>query len=279
MKNRVKALLLAGCLTVSMLSIGAYAQEASQNASTEETILETEEAAAEEAAVEETAEVSVQGSYENLQERTVEFLHSVTGKTMEDLEADVASGDSEKKIVAVNWATVMEDLGTLTECTYNEEASSQEEKTSILVYDCEYDGVDKDTTVSVTAVYTNIFGDIRLTDMNWNVTRPMSQLMGEAALNTVMGVGIVFAVLLFLSLLISQLHWIPDIIDKRKAQNTPPAPAPVAVSEPEPEYEEDVTDDEELVAVIAAAIAAAEEKPVDGFVVRSIKKAGRRSWA
>ena len=44
------------------------------------------------------------------------------------------------------------------------------------------------------------------------------------------------------------------------------APAPVVIQE-EPE-----TDDGELVAVIAAAIAAAEGTSADGFVVRSIRR-------
>ena len=37
-------------------------------------------------------------------------------------------------------------------------------------------------------------------------------------------------------------------------------------------------DDGELVAVIAAAIAASENTSTDGFVVRSIKKANRKKW-
>ena len=43
--------------------------------------------------------------------------------------------------------------------------------------------------------------------------------------------------------------------------------------------EEDLTDDLELVAVIAAAIAASEgAATTDGFVVRSIKRANTRKW-
>ena len=39
-----------------------------------------------------------------------------------------------------------------------------------------------------------------------------------------------------------------------------------------PVVEEELTDDEELVAVITAAIAAADESVSDGFVVRSIRR-------
>ena len=48
----------------------------------------------------------------------------------------------------------------------------------------------------------------------------------------------------------------------------PAAPAPVAAAE----------DDAELVAVIAAAIAAAEGTSTDGFVVRSIKRRKSNRW-
>ena len=45
----------------------------------------------------------------------------------------------------------------------------------------------------------------------------------------------------------------------------------------EPE-EENLTDDLELVAVITAAIAAAEETSTDGLVVRSIRRVGTSKW-
>jgi Na+-transporting methylmalonyl-CoA/oxaloacetate decarboxylase gamma subunit len=42
--------------------------------------------------------------------------------------------------------------------------------------------------------------------------------------------------------------------------------------------EEELSDDTELVAVIAAAIAAYEGTSADGFQVRSIKRAGTNKW-
>ena len=50
-------------------------------------------------------------------------------------------------------------------------------------------------------------------------------------------------------------------------------PAPVAAP-----VVEDVSDDTELVAVISAAIAAAEGTSTDGFVVRSIKRRTSNKW-
>ena len=53
------------------------------------------------------------------------------------------------------------------------------------------------------------------------------------------------------------------------------AAVPVAVA---PVEEEELADDGELVAVIAAAIAASENTSTDSFVVRSIRKANKRKW-
>ncbi len=92
----------------------------------------------------------------------------------------------------------------------------------------------------------------------------------KAALNTVIGMGTVFVVLIFISFIISLLKHVNKIGKKEepKKENTP---APVAqVEEVEDDSEE--VDDLELVAVITAAIAASENTPADGLVVRSIKK-------
>ncbi len=99
----------------------------------------------------------------------------------------------------------------------------------------------------------------------------MSELMTKAALNTVLGMGTVFAVLILISLLISCFNFIPKIQEKfrGKAAQLESAPAPVKAAEPAAEVEE--TDDTELIAVIAAAIAASEGAvSADGYVVRSI---------
>ena len=45
-----------------------------------------------------------------------------------------------------------------------------------------------------------------------------------------------------------------------------------------PEVSEDVTEDTELAAVIAAAIAASEGTSADGFIVRSIKRRKSNKW-
>lgn len=98
----------------------------------------------------------------------------------------------------------------------------------------------------------------------------MSELMTKAALNTVLGMGTVFAVLILISILISSFNLIPKIQKKfqKKPELEETSQAAVQTAPVTTVKEED---DTELIAVIAAAIAASEgAASADGYVVRSI---------
>ena len=118
-----------------------------------------------------------------------------------------------------------------------------------------------------------------VTLLSWEVKDSFSANVGKAGMNTLIGLGTVFVVLLFLTFIISQIHWIPDLLGRKKEVKSaaPSEPAPAAVSAPAVEEVLEETDDLELIAVISAAIAASEQAPADGFVVRSIRKRGRKS--
>jgi sodium pump decarboxylase gamma subunit len=95
--------------------------------------------------------------------------------------------------------------------------------------------------------------------------------LADAGINTLLGMGTAFAVLILISLIISLF----PIIGKIGKKPATPAPANKPAAAPEVVEEEDLSDDDELVAVIAAAIAAYEGSTSasgDGFVVRSIRK-------
>ncbi len=108
----------------------------------------------------------------------------------------------------------------------------------------------------------------------------IGEILQKAGLNTVLGMGTTFVVLIFLSFIIWLLKFIPALEKKfRKSpetasssEETMTAPAPVPASEA------DLTDDTELAAVIAAAVAASEGTSPDGFVVRSIKRRKSNKW-
>ena len=107
--------------------------------------------------------------------------------------------------------------------------------------------------------------------------------MKNAALNTLMGIGTVFVILAMLIFLISLFKYIPALEEKfknkGKAESTQAAaPAPAAVAAP---VVEEASNDDELAAVISAAIAAYEAEAggsTDGFVVRSIKRRPSNKW-
>jgi len=107
------------------------------------------------------------------------------------------------------------------------------------------------------------------------------EILQKAGLNTVIGMGTVFVVLIFISCIIALLPKLTGLITnfskkkeepvKEAAKAAPAAAAPVAV-------QEELADDLELVAVISAAIAAYTGTSSDGFVVRSIKRSDRNKW-
>ncbi len=104
------------------------------------------------------------------------------------------------------------------------------------------------------------------------------EILKKAGLNTILGMGTVFVVLIFISFIISLFEKIPALeakFRKKEAAPAAPAPAPAAAAEPVPAAQ---ADDSELIAVIAAAIAAAEGTTTDGFVVRSIKRRKSNKW-
>ena len=118
--------------------------------------------------------------------------------------------------------------------------------------------------------------DLVLLSIATNVTYTFGETMTKAALNTLMGMGTVFAVLILIIALISSFALIPKIQaafsgKEEEPKVATPKAAPV-VKQEEVVYE-DLTDDAELVAVIAAAIAAYEGSgSASNYVVRSLKR-------
>ena len=118
------------------------------------------------------------------------------------------------------------------------------------------------------------------TSLTVSVQYSMGKTLQRAGLNTLMGIGTVFVMLILLSLLISLFRFIPNPEAKKaaeaKAAKVAKEAEAAAIAQTAPaQAEENLADDGELVAVIAAAIAAAEGTTTDGFVVRSIRKVKR----
>lgn len=108
-----------------------------------------------------------------------------------------------------------------------------------------------------------------VTDVNVDLVYTLGEKMEKAALNTLMGMGTVFTVLILISLIIYCFRFIGDLQNLGKKKQTEETAAPVAPAVVE---EAPLTDDLELIAVISAAIAASEGTSTDAFVVRSIHR-------
>lgn len=105
------------------------------------------------------------------------------------------------------------------------------------------------------------------------------EIMGKAAANTLMGMGTVFIVLIFISLIIGRLSSINALVvkltsGKKDKEEAAPAAAPIPQAQA---AAANPMDDAQLVAVITAAVTAANEAAggTDSLVVRSIRKAKR----
>lgn len=106
--------------------------------------------------------------------------------------------------------------------------------------------------------------------------------MAKAGMNTLMGMGTVFVVLIFIAFLISRFKYISQLENWfRNRKTTKNEPAAVATAAEEPaaaEEEADETDDLALVAVITAALAASLETSPDKLIVRSIRRKNTNRW-
>lgn len=112
-----------------------------------------------------------------------------------------------------------------------------------------------------------------------------AELMQRAGMNTLMGMGVVFLVLIFISFIIGLFKHMPGSgakqqQKKQEAKKTAPAAAAPAPAVKEEKASENLMNDQELVAVITAAILAANGNASsrvssDKLVVRSIKRASR----
>lgn len=118
--------------------------------------------------------------------------------------------------------------------------------------------------------------ELNMKSMDVSAKISIGEILTKAGLNTLLGMGTVFAVLIFLAFLINLLKYIPVIMDKftKKSQPAVQDVKPVVVETPVVEE----TDDLELIAVITAAIAAQEGTSTDGFVVRSIRRRPSNNW-
>lgn len=185
--------------------------------------------------------------------------------------------------------------GTL---TAREEAGMPVRMTGEILY--EVSGINKDVvTVILPVEFENYTVHYEITfepnpkaeynpdEKSYNLTQivvstqyPMGELMKMAGMNTLMGMGVVFLVLIFISFVISLFKYLPGNRAKKQAAKEEKPKAPAVPSAAVPAASENLMDNQELVAVITAAVIAAHGSAAtivssDKLVVRSIKRVSR----
>jgi len=167
-----------------------------------------------------------------------------------------------------SWETASEEMGSYVEVI--SVTSSFDDKDGTI--DAVIKGTDRNAVVEF------VFDNQAITGISVNVEYTFGEKMEKAALNTLLGMGTVFVVLILISLLISCFTFIPKIqaaFNKKPKEEAKKEPA-VDKAIAQIVENEELSDDLELVAVISAAIAASEgAASTDGFVVRSIRRASK----
>ncbi len=120
--------------------------------------------------------------------------------------------------------------------------------------------------------------NLHVSSITVNTVLDLGESMRNAGVNTLIGMGTVFIMLIVIAIIISLLKYVPSIVDafskKPETQNNESVEKAIEniVAREESDDTEEA-DDTELIAVIAAAIAASQnEASTDGFVVRSIRR-------
>ncbi len=207
----------------------------------------------------------------------IEYADSLTATIIEldqsDIDAYLESGDDFTVNAMEAWEDNKDDLGEFVQIQSEDVAEISDGYT--VTQELSFDGRDAEfiytfdetgvpTALEISPVYT------------------LGEQMRQAGMNTIMGICIVFVLLVVLSLLISLFRFIPSSEKKKDQQQESDQAEPAKAPEIIPAVQENAAgqeiDNQELVAVIAAAIAASEGTSTDGFVVRSIKKSKRKKW-
>ena len=189
----------------------------------------------------------------------------------EEIENYMSSGDDFTTSAMQSWQTSRDELGAKKDSNGETTVTFKDDQYTVTV-PLKFEKAD--------ANFVYVFDSQGTpTSMSVDVQYGMGKTLQRAGLNTLMGIGTVFVMLILLSLLISLFRFIPNPEAKKaaeaKAAKAAKEAEAAAIAAAPAQAEENLADDGELVAVIAAAIAAAEGTTTDGFVVRSIRKVKR----
>lgn len=229
--KKFRNVLLVFVLTVLCLSLSACGQEAKEELSYDEIV--------------------------NVQDLAMSYMESI-------IALDDVSLDSYIDEFAVEQDTVMQN-------GLNSWKDSKAELGMLLwedepVVELQLDGTIKATTIATfenrDCEFVFAFDERRqkITELTFNPVYSMGEKMSQALVNLAVGMGTVFVVLIFLTFIISSFKYVRKFEERKEAKKSNAAIAETAAAPAEavPTVESD--DDNEIQAVIAAAIAAYESE-------------------
>lgn len=165
----------------------------------------------------------------------------------------------------VSWKNALEDMGEFTEVKDVQSDIGSDQ----VVIDVTAGGTLRDAIVEII-----VNKDGAATSITTTVQYSVGEMMSKAGLNTLIGMGTVFCVLILICLIISCFKLIPKVqgLFSGKNKKTEKTVTEKAVDNTIAQIIRK-EDDSELIAVIAAAVAASEgAASTDGYVVRSIRR-------
>ena len=206
-------------------------------------------------------------SYNQLQDYSANLISSLTGYSSSDLDSllsDSSSLDEKTSNMVQKWKETVADIGD-----YQGTGEFSVDKSgNTLTTDQILHFEKRDVDFQVVINYT----DMSITGYSVEPVSSLGEKMEKAGMNTVISMCVVFAVLILISLIIYAFKIFPYLEKKKQEKSEPSVAKDPVVTQIEQKEEQQLADDNELVAVIAAAIAASTGTSTSDFVVRSINR-------
>lgn len=206
-------------------------------------------------------------TYEDCEDVMAQNITQVAGMSEDELLYYEANSDDVYKKLFSGWSTYASELGTyigLGEFTLDKAQDTVTLEQEVLFEN-------RELCVTFVLEYNYEAKQVELKDTNADLVYTLGEKMTKAGLNTLMGMGTVFVVLILISLIIYCFRYISVIQDKLAGRGKEEPVKDTIAAEAAP-ADTSLADDLELVAVISAAIAASEGASADSFVVRSIHR-------
>lgn len=201
---------------------------------------------------------------ETIMSQNVNVLTSIGEEELAYLQA--SQGEAYAKLFS-NWAAYAPEAGAYQ--GLGEFSLDQTQDTLTLEQIINFEN--RDLCMTFVLEYNYEMKKVDMVDANVDLVYTLGEKMTKAGLNTLMGMGTVFAVLILISLIIYCFRYISIVQNKMVGNKKQASEAEVTAVQTE-QCEQQLTDNLELVAVISAAIAVSEGTSADSFVVRSIHR-------